>query len=90
MAFVDRKKQAHLWRTNPHPTPEQVVMGALASYAAGEVVDFASRVIAKAFAKFRLVPPTASSPAVETAPNVAPVKAPRVRKPVSKTKGVSK
>jgi hypothetical protein len=75
MAFTDRKKQPHLWRTNPYPTPEQVIMAALAQRAAGVAVDFAERVIAKAFKKMRIAPPSDdAAPAPSPSPSPTPKK----------------
>lgn len=75
MAFVDRKKQAHLWRDGAlapqHMTPEQIVIQALADHAAGVAVDFASKLIAKAFNKYKLAPPS---------PTVAPASPPKAKK----------
>ncbi len=59
MAFVDRKKQAHLWRgtpaTNPHPTPEQVVTTVLS----GVAHSYADKTVAKAFKSMRIPVPEA-------------------------------
>jgi hypothetical protein len=85
MSFVDRKKQAHLWREElapQHATPEAIVIKALAEHAAGFVVDFTVKSIAKAFAKYKLAPP--SQPVAVEAPAAVVVKPKRVRKPAAK------